>query len=212
MVFFALRRRTATGKATVYLFARSVKHSHTRSRASESEAAMPTPLSLGSNLTYHAALESQPHRVHMYKDSRRPLVVIAGWMGAKAHQLKTYQRFYHDRGCDTLSFAVGPQHVLFPDKAIAQMERVLELCLKPTRSETRPLTSLSFHMFSVGGYCYGQMLRIINSQQQRFASIPRVMSAQVFDSPPDIAGIAKGKSLVGDVFAHRSFDRSCSCF
>ena len=157
------------------------------------DAEMPTPLSLGSNLMYHAAPGSKPH-IFSPHGARRPLVLIAGWMGAKARQLKPYLRFYHDRGFDTLSFAVGPQHVLFPDQATAQMRRVLDHCLAPAASETRPLTSLTFHMFSVGGFCYGQMLRIL-AEEDRYNEVPRMISAQIFDSPPDIKGIARGAFL-----------------
>lgn len=158
------------------------------------DAEMPTPLSLGSNLTYHAASDSKPHRISPH-GTRRPLVLVAGWMGAKARQLKPYLRFYHDRGFDTLSFAVGPQHVLFPDQATAQMRLALDHCLTPAASETRPLTSLAFHMFSVGGFCYGQMLRIL-AEEDRYNEVPRMISAQIFDSPPDIKGIARGACCV----------------
>jgi hypothetical protein len=156
--------------------------------ASASEAALPTPLSLGSNVVYHRS-----HGHHHGAAHRRPLAVVAGWMGAKPHQMKSYLKFYHDLGMDTLSFAVGPQHVLFPSHATAQMERVLELCIAPTPQETRPPPALAFHMFSVGGFCYGQMLRVI-SAQPRFAHIPQLTAAQVFDSTPDMDGIPKGVS------------------
>lgn len=175
------------------LLRRAVACSSHRARhaaATDPEAAMPTPLSLGHSLVYHAA--SMPHRL-VGRGERRPVIVIGGWLGAKPHQLKAYQRFYHDRGCDTLSFAVGPQHVLLPDRATALMERVLERCLAPTGNEARPPPAVAFHMFSVGGYCFGQMLRVLESRQRRFAAVPELISAQVFDSPPDIAGIAKGE-------------------
>lgn len=50
---------------------------------------------------------------------------MAGWMGAKERQMKPYLSFYHDKGIDTLSFAVGPNHVLFPNEAKKQMNSVL---------------------------------------------------------------------------------------
>ena len=72
----------------------------------DKDLAMPTPLSIGFDVKYHKsdAITTGP----------RPLCIVAGWMGAKERQLKPYLSFYHKRGIDTLSFAVGPNHVLFP--------------------------------------------------------------------------------------------------
>jgi hypothetical protein len=89
-------------------------------KENDPDLAMPTPLSMGFDIKYHPAKEGIPSA----GQPRRPLAVLAGWMGAKERQLKPYMQFYHKRGIDTLSFAVGPKHILFPQNATKQMQQV----------------------------------------------------------------------------------------
>ena len=92
----------------------------------------------------------------------RPLVVLCAWMGARPQQMSKYLDLWSERGSDTLSFAVGPQHVLFP--ALAQ--RHMEGIASQVRAELddgdgdRPVI---FHHFSVGGFLFGQMLRTLEA-------------------------------------------------
>jgi hypothetical protein len=79
---------------------------------------------MGFNIKYHPAKEGIPGA----GAPRRPLAILAGWMGAKERQLKPYMQFYHKRGVDTLSFAVGPKHILFPQHATDQMQEVGTAC------------------------------------------------------------------------------------
>jgi hypothetical protein len=141
---------------------------------------MPTPRSLGFSLQYRENLAVQDH-------DKRTLVVVCGWMGAKESQLKSYIQFYHQQGFDTLSFACGPHHVLLPSQAMKVMEKVAEESMK---SEAKRLV---FHHFSMGGYLYGQLLRHLKIKGTRDEFVPLV-KAQIFDSPPDFSGIAKGIS------------------
>ena len=136
-------------------------------------------MSLGTNLTFHAS----------GKDNKeKKLAIICGWMGAKPKQLKTYTNYYHDKGFDTLAFAVGPQHVLKPASALVLMEDVIKQSL-----ELKP-ASIVHHHFSVGGYLFGQMLRVLGRPENATlkASFEPLIKAQVFDSPPDMRGIAAG--------------------
>lgn len=104
-------------------------------------------------------------------------------------QLKPYQAFYHERGIDTLSFAVGPNHVLSPASAMEQMRNVLNEIKK---RECVP--DLVFHHFSVGGFLFGQMIRLIEKDNAKYGHIQKSIKAQIFDSPPDFNGIATGVS------------------
>ena len=164
-------------------------------KAASKDVAMPTPLSLGYDMKYHAAIggdDSKP----------RPLVVVAGWMGAKERQMRPYLNFYHDRNIDTISFAVGPNHVLFPEKAMEQMEAVLntvsaahtgeEVPLKSNKQIAKP-SSVLFHHFSVGGFLFGQAL-IAMEKHSHLKKFPLAIKAQIFDSPPDYQNIPKGIS------------------
>lgn len=104
-------------------------------------------------------------------------------------------KFYHSRGIDTLSFAVGPNHVLFPATAMDQMVRVLEAVQTTSDDhQQQPIDSLIFHHFSVGGFLFGQMLRLFETNPQLADQIKPLIKAQIFDSPPDFQNIAKGVS------------------
>lgn len=123
----------------------------------------------------------------------RPVVVVAGWMGAKEKQLKPYLEFYHKRNIDTIYFSVGPHHVLFPQKGLDQMNAILK-----TISSENPLpkvpSKVIFHHFSVGGFLFGQMIMNMQKNKELEQKIIPNIKAQIFDSPPDFKNISKGVS------------------
>lgn len=139
---------------------------------------------LGHGIQFHEATQLKEKR-------QMPLAVVIGWMGAKPNQLKPYLHFYHQNGIDTLSFAVGPDQVLFPRRAMLQMERVLTKTLEKAVKNKNP-RDVIFHCFSMGGYLYGQSLRAIQGKPDLFGHAQNLIKAQIFDSPPDYNGIANG--------------------
>lgn len=125
---------------------------------------------------------------------RRPLVVVAGWMSAKQSQLKKYLSFYHSKGIDTLSFAVGPRHVLYPEEAQALMTNVLRIVHLPETNKLPHMpSSLLFHHFSVGGFLYGKALLAMGGDPLLKNAYTKIKS-QIFDSPPDYQNIPVGIS------------------
>ena len=144
---------------------------------------MPTPLSAGFNMKFQRANEKD--------NQKRPLVVIAGWMGAKERQLNPYISFYHSKNIDTLSFAVGPKHVLFPYDSKKQMEVVIDFISNPSDPRITAPSCILFHHFSVGGFLYGLLLLLLK-EDKRFDSFTPMIRAQIFDSPPDYKSIASG--------------------
>jgi len=123
-----------------------------------------------------------------------PLAVFCGWMGAKESQMRRYLSLWHERGCDTLSYAVGPQHVLMPTKGQAHMAELMGSVRDDIVARgPRPVI---FHHMSVGGYLFGQMLRNLKEDGafEPGAEDPLLdcVTAQIFDSPPDVHSIADG--------------------
>ena len=111
-------------------------------------------------------------------------------MFAHLKQMKAYADFYHKRNIDSLMFAVGPVHVLRPNTALNQMENVINATLTSGSSgSTFVPRSIIFHHFSVGGYLFGQMLRILDMKKEKYPKYKESIKAQIFDSPPDIAGL-----------------------
>lgn len=128
-------------------------------------------------------------------------------MGAKERQMKPYLSFYHEHNIDTISFAVGPHHVLFPSQAEKHMEVVLKLVYDINRINNsssnnksiedkvivHPTNCLLFHHFSVGGFLYGQALLAMKSNPN-LNGIHNIIKGQIFDSPPDYSNISIGIS------------------
>ena len=151
---------------------------------------MPTPLSLGFDITLQKASEESKG------GKPRSIAVICGWLGAKPRQLRVFVDFYNSRGYDVISFAVGPSHVLFPKTALAHMQKVLDLALAPVSPSVLPSERIVFHHFSVGGYLFGRMLEVLKADSviasPKYSDLIGRVKAQVFDSPPDIAGVPAG--------------------
>ena len=146
---------------------------------------MPTPRSLGYDLTLQKCKDP----------NSKKLAIVAGWMGAKQRQLKPYISFYHQRGYNVLSYAVGPIHVLKPLTATAMMDRVINIAVngEDNNIDTKP-NVVVMHCFSVGGYLTGQMLRILDKEDRKEdkQSIHKLVKAQIYDSPPDMRSIPNG--------------------
>ena len=162
----------------------------TNSKAYDADIQTSTTLSDGFQLSYKRSAARNAAK-------KRPLVIIAGWVGAKERQLKPYQRFYHGRGYDTLSFAVGPRMVLQPTRAQKQMDEILQLAYLHEHYKEQSIihepSCLLFHHFSVGGFLYGQALQAI-SRIPELSGIKDSIRAQIFDSPPDYMNIPTGIS------------------
>lgn len=139
---------------------------------------------IGNGLMFHA---SDSVNVAETKGGRT-LAVVTGWMGSKTSQLKPYIKYYNDQGIDAVSLSVGPAHILFPNKAQEQMKQVMDEVLKKSPSK------VIVHQFSMGGYLYSQLLRVMTKNQPDYKEFGDKISAQIFDSPPDVQGIAYGIS------------------
>lgn len=147
---------------------------------------MPTPMSLGFDITLQKASEESKG------GKPRSTAVICGWLGAKPRQLRVFVDFYNARGYDVISFAVGPSHVLFPKTALTHMKKVLDLAMAPISPSLLPSERIVFHHFSVGGYLFGRMLEVVKADPLLSSELLGRVKAQVFDSPPDIAGVPAG--------------------
>jgi hypothetical protein len=149
-------------------------------------------LSLPEAIKHHQIVNYRPNLALSNSDpisKKKKLAVVIGWLGAKDYQMKSYLSFYHHHGFDTLSFAIGPRHILAPAEAMKHMENVWD-----TAFEQSPDAEIVIHAFSVGGYLYGQSLRCIEKTPERYGKLKSQIRAQVFDSPPDHGSIAHGIS------------------
>lgn len=156
---------------------------------------LPSSIKLGNNLHYRKNEIIQNNYNNSNKNNNKKLAVVVGWLGAKDSQMKTYLSFYHKHGFDTLSFAVGPKHILYPHDAMNHMKNVWKTALDITRGENQQNPNdIIVHAFSMGGYLFGQSLRCIEKHPEEFNILNSQIKAQIFDSPPDHGSIANGIS------------------
>lgn len=148
----------------------------------------------------HRKPKHSHHKLFTYHEAskhthNRSLVVISGWLGAKEKHLQPYVKFYQEKGIDAYTYIVSPDYVMKPQIALDLAQSLLQDIEERFHpSHVRPVDSLLFHNFSVGGFLYGQMLRVIADSAGKYDQILPKIGAQIFDSPPDFDGIAAGIS------------------
>ena len=123
-------------------------------------------------------------------DTARPLVLIYGWLAAKAKHMHKYGDFYITKGFDVLHIKVKPHQILWPIKAQGVTEKILDFVETPD-NRSKPIL---VHGFSVGGYLYGETLvKILNNN--KYSNVGSRIRGQVFDSPVDFEGVPRGTGM-----------------
>lgn len=142
------------------------------------------PQILSKNISYRPALDSE------MEPNSRPIVLIYGWLVAKAQHIYKYGDFYLGKGYDVIHVKVLPEQLLRPKKAQSVVEDVLEYI-----KTSHPSKPILYHGFSVGAYLFGETLVKIHSDpHSRFEDIGRRLCGQVIDSPVDFDNIPFGFS------------------
>ena len=128
------------------------------------------------------------------KCDNKTLVIFCGWMSSTDKQLKTYLKYYHERNFNTLQFSVGPEHIFSAKAGTKHMTDILDITINTIKPK-----QILFHHFSIGGFLYGQMLRVLKENPSKYETeINNKICGQIFDSPPDMHSIPEG--LAAHVF------------
>jgi len=143
------------------------------------------PEIINKNMSFRPAFDSP------LEDARdRPLVVIYGWLAAKAKHAYKYGDFYLGKGFDVLHMKILPTQMLWPNAGQKAIEELLNFTLRPAHKD-QPIL---IHGFSVGGYLYGETLvKILNDSRYRVCG-ERIVG-QIFDSPVDFEGVPRGTGM-----------------
>lgn len=124
-----------------------------------------------------------------YSSEGRPLSILLCWLMAKNNAVNKYANFYLDKGFDVMTVRISPAQLLWPTLS----NSIVEKELMPILRDSDHKTSL-VHGFSVGGYVFGQMLRLANENPKEYGPIMNTMIGQIWDSVVDINGTAIGVS------------------
>jgi hypothetical protein len=148
--------------------------------ASSSSDAKPEKLSR--NLSFRPAFDSG------LPAQERPLVMVYGWLVAKAKHIHKYGDFYLGKGFDVLHIKIEPMQLLWPETAQTVIQQVVDFV------DSRKEQPLLVHGFSVGGYLYGETLVKFHSDPRMRKEIGYRLVGQQFDSPVDYEGVPAGFS------------------
>ena len=171
-------------------------------RRRNSSAALMSLMRGRSVSTQTALFEKGVKRSSVHGSGPAPLVIFGGWMNATYSQMSKYVSIWHERGADTLAFAVKPSHVFQPTSGQQHMEQLAaDVRTDLLANGERPIV---FHFSSAGAYMYGQLLRSLHDattgESVSEDVLLRCITGQVFDSTPiSIEDIARGTAkLFGD--------------
>lgn len=121
----------------------------------------------------------------------RPLVLLYGWLGAKAKHIHKFSNFYAGLGYDVLRVKMEASQLLFLKRSQKICSDILDFASQPAR-EQQPIL---VHGFSVGGYLYSETLnKVLSGHDQRYYLVGKRIRGHIFDSPVDADGIAHGTS------------------
>ena len=112
-----------------------------------------------------------------FSSEGRPLSILLCWLMAKNNAVNKYAQFYLDRGFDVMTVRITPTQLLFPTLSNAIVEKELMPILKNV-DHSKSL----IHGFSVGGYVFGQMLRVANERPEDYKGVMDAMIGQIWDS------------------------------
>ncbi|UXI18887.1 forkhead box l1 [Sarcoptes scabiei] len=94
--------------------------------------------------------------------SKRPLILLFGWMLSKEQHLNVYRKFWFERGWDVLSCRTLPMHLLLPSRGGRRnAEKMFEFLV----SRASMYDEILVHAFSVGGYQLGEFACLLDERK-----------------------------------------------
>jgi len=131
-----------------------------------------------------------------YTSEGRPLSILLCWLMAKNNAVNKYANFYLDRGFDVMTVRITPAQLLIPTLTNGIVEKELMPILKNV-DHSKAL----IHGFSVGGYVFGQMLRVADERPE-YKAVMDAMIGQIWDS---VVGKSKFSIYAGCVGCDKAF-------
>ncbi|CAK9804922.1 Transmembrane protein 53 [Anthophora quadrimaculata] len=118
----------------------------------------------------------------------RPLLVLFSWLLAKRKYLMKYMDLYLEQNFDILIVSVTPWQMLWPVKG----SRLVAADLLEFLTQQQNYQQILLHGFSVGGYMWGEVLDLVQSNHQKYCNVIDRIVGQVWDSLVYVTGIPLG--------------------
>ncbi|XP_029166409.1 uncharacterized protein LOC114937157 [Nylanderia fulva] len=118
----------------------------------------------------------------------RPLLVVLTWLLSKRQHVMKFVNLYMEQGFDVAVVSLTPRQLLWPETGSRLVAADLLTFLKRNESYQQVL----LHGFSVGGYMWGEVLDIMESNKEKYSGIADRIVGQVWDSIADVTEIPIG--------------------
>ncbi|CAK9819725.1 hypothetical protein ANTPLA_LOCUS10350 [Anthophora plagiata] len=121
-------------------------------------------------------------------EESKPLLVLFSWLLAKRKHLMKYMDLYLEQDFDILIVSVTPWQILWPVKG----SRLVATDLLEFLTQQQNYQQILLHGFSVGGYMWGEVLDLVQSNRQKYCNVMDRIVGQVWDSLVYVTGIPLG--------------------
>ncbi|XP_076619794.1 transmembrane protein 53-like lethal (2) k09913 [Colletes latitarsis] len=133
-------------------------------------------------------LVSNDQTQHNKNTECRPLLIVLSWLLAKRRHVMKFINLYTEQGFDVALVSMTPWQLLWPitgSRVVA--EDLLEFLIQHENYQ-----QILLHGFSVGGYMWGEVLDLIESNRQKYANVIDRVVGQVWDSLADVTELSIG--------------------
>jgi len=107
-------------------------------------------------------LDKTDHQVLVSNKPERPLAILLTWLAAKEKNIEKYRTLWFNRGFDVLTVKMDPHQMVLP--AYGAIPLIQDL-IRFLSSVVDVYPDMVFHLFSVGGYQYGEMLYQLQNEE-----------------------------------------------
>ncbi|KAG6803454.1 transmembrane protein 53-A [Apis mellifera caucasica] len=121
-------------------------------------------------------------------EKNRPLIILLSWLLPKHKHIMKFANLYVEQGFDIVILSITPWQLIWPTKG----SRLVASDLLEFLIEHQNYQQIVLHGFSVGGYMWGEILDLIQSDYQKYNNVIERIVGQIWDSLADVTELSIG--------------------
>lgn len=121
-------------------------------------------------------------------NENRPLLVLLTWLLAKRKHIMKYVELYTKQGFDVIVVTITPWQLLWPVNG----SRLIAADLLEFLTRNQNYQQIVLHGFSVGGYMWGEVCDLVQSDHKKYNNVIDRIVGQVWDSAADVTELSIG--------------------
>ncbi|XP_006622885.1 transmembrane protein 53-A [Apis dorsata] len=127
-------------------------------------------------------------RQNFNNEKNRPLLILLSWLLPKHRHIMKFANLYVEQGFDIVILSITPWQLIWPIKG----SRLVASDLLEFLIEHQNYQQIVLHGFSVGGYMWGEILDLIQSDYQKYNNVIERIVGQIWDSLADVTELSIG--------------------